>query len=712
MFIMGLRIRIHCIPALMTLLLVAQGPCFGITKIAVFPLVNKAQDKTLDWLGSLVPEYFSRHLQARPDVQVLEPTFLFPVDSAGWTMESDSVLRVHRLRWEWDAACGGAYAVINGRIACELRTLVLRNGAPVKKVIALSASPDSLAQLCFSAFTQYASLAGWSLTKEDYQSLKRPVSRSAQANATYLAGYGYEMHNNAPAAITSYARAVELDPSLAQALCRMARLFSVSGAVDKARPLFDRAVSAANGDPLVAAAAADFYVEHDLPARSSDFVKKNRAVLEQTAAGMAAMGKSLLVAGEAQRAVAMLTRAVARGPSDLDADFELGNACMVTGRFSQACDVFNRLVKYRPDYPRFYALLGASYRRGGLMMEASRVLEYGAKNYPDNIPVLVNLAQTYIDLAWYDKARQVLMHAQDLDADLPDIYVNLGVLAWHEGKLDDANRLLEKAARMGTNVQSALNNEGNILYVNGNAGKALDEYKKADRAGAKNESVLSNLANAYLSLGRLGDAEASLEALRSLSPGRVDVLQNLASLAEKRGKDADAVTYYRRLLELSPHDGDALVNMTALLIKLGEYKDAVDPLEAFLADHPADKKVLLMQADVYRRMGWYEVAVMKYQAITNDFANDAEGFLGMGRTMYDMFQFKGGAGCDSAISYLKKALALGPANPEPEYLMGLFSMNCERHPGLARDQWRAALSKATDPVMKTKLSELMEKADQ
>jgi tetratricopeptide (TPR) repeat protein len=460
----------------------------------------------------------------------------------------------------------------------------------------------------------------------------------------------------------------------------------------------------------VVAAAADFYVEHELPARSLDFVKKNQALLEQTAAGMVAMGKSLLVGGETQRAIAMLTRAVARGPSDLEADFELGKAFMLSDEFSQACDVFNRLVKYRPDCPRFYALLGASYRRGGLLMDASRVLEYGNKTYPGNIPMLVNLAQTYIDLGWYDRARQILVHAQDLDPDLPDIYVSLGVLAWHEGKLDDANRLLEKAAHMGTNVQSALNNEGNILYMNGKVDKALDEYKKADRAGAKNESVLSNLANAYRALGRPGDAAASLEALLSLSPERLDVLEELASLAEKRGKAADAVTYYRRVLELSPHDGDALVKMVTLMIKLGEYKGAVDPLEAYLADYPADKRVLLMQADLYRRMGWYEVALMKYRAITSDFASDAEGFLGMGRTLYDVFQFKNGTDFDNAITCLKKALELSPSNPEPEYLLGLIYMNCKGNPDLARDQWRAALSKATDPVMKTNLTELIEKA--
>jgi tetratricopeptide (TPR) repeat protein len=707
---MGLPTRTHSVAALITLLALVCGPCFGVTKIAVFPLVNKSQDKSLDWLASLVPEYFARHIPLCADLQVIDPTFLFSIDSTGWTMGSDSLLRTNWVRWGWNSACGGAFTVSNGRIFCEIRAVVLRNNKPVKKVFTENASMDSLSQACFSFFSQFVSLIGGNLTKEQYQEFKRPLSLNPQAYATFLAGYGYEMRNNTAAAITSYARAAELDPSMAPAWSRMASLFRTTGAFDKARQLFDRSLAAAGNDPAVIAAAADFMVEHDPPAKVYEFVKKNQQVLELTSDGMVAMGKSFLSGGESQRAIAMLTRAVARGPSDLSADFVLGKAYMAAGQFQQACDVFNRLVRYRPDYARFYALLGAAYRNSGHLMESLRVLERSAVNSPNDIPVLVNLAQTYIDLDLFQEAHQVLLHAQDLAPDIPDIYVNLGVLAWRTGKTDDAKRLLEKAAHMGTNVQSALNNEANILYINGNIRRALDVYKKADKAGAKNESVLSNLANAYLALNRLDEAAAALESVLSMSPERLDILGELASLAERRNRPSDAITYYRKILELSPHNVDALVRMATLMTKVGQFKEAVDPLDAYCSDYPNEKKVLLLQADVYRRMGWYEVALMKYQAIIRDFAGDAEGFVGMGRTMYDLFQYKNGTDYDNAISFLRTAVELNPSDPEPEYLVGLIYMNYKRNPDLAREQWRTALSKATDPDMKKMLADLLEKA--
>ena len=703
--------RRNAVPMLLLLgTLATCTPSYALTKIAVFPLVNKTQDKSLDWISALVPEYFSRQMPSCAGLQVLSPAFLFPVDSSGWNMDSDSLLKEHWTRWGWDAACGGAYTVASGRIFCELRTLVLHNGVPIKKVVSLDAPLDLAAELCFRLFTQFASVAGYTLTKANYQALRRPVTQNSRAYATYCAGYGFEMRGNVPAALTSYARAVEIDPSFAHALYRMARLSRAAGDIEAARRLFQKAVALSGSSPDITAAAADFYVDHGRPDRALDFVKNNRAVLERTPEGLMALGKSFLFSGELQRAIAMLARGVAAGPADLEPEFALGRAYIAAGEFSEACEVFNRLVKYRPDCTRYYALLGAAYRSSGRLMEANHVLEFCARNNPDDVPVLVNLAQTYIELSWYDKARQLLLHAQDLNPDLPDICVNLGVLAWYTGKPEEANRLFEKAARMGKNIPSAANNEANVLFLSGMKGRALDQYRKADRIGAKNEVVLCNLANACLALGRLDDAASSFEAALALSPARIDVLENLAAIAVKRKKNADAVVYYRKILEQDPRNQDALVKMAELMMAAGQFKEAAEPIDAYLSDMPNEKKILLLQADLYRRMGWYEVAVMKYQVITHDFPGDAEGYLGLGKSMFDLIQFKNSRDFDKTIYVFTTAARLAPGAWEPEYIMGLIYMDYKGSPDLAKEQWRSALSKAKDPDTKKKLNELIERA--
>ncbi|HUI92682.1 MAG TPA: tetratricopeptide repeat protein [Chitinivibrionales bacterium] len=697
-------------PAILIFALAAVFPSFALTKIAVFPLVNKTQDKVYDWISALVPEYFSRHMLNCAELQALSPVFLFSADSTAWTMDSDSLLKEHRARWGWDAACGGTFTVSSGRIFCELRTMTVRGDTPVKTVVSQIASIDSAVPLCAGLFAKFAAAIGYALTKADDQALRRALSQSSGAYATYCAGYWFELRGNTAAALTSYARAAEMDPSFGHALFRMARLSRISGDITAARLLFHKAVALSGDAPEVTAAAANFLEDYDLPDKALAFVNKNQPALERSADGMMALGKSYLISGDLQRAIALLVRSVASGPADLEPEFALGKAYLAAGDFTSACDVFNRLVKYRPDCTRYDALLGAAYRNTGRLMEAVHVLEYSAKGHPDDVPVLVNLAQAYLELSWYEKARQLLLHAQELDPDLPDITVNLGVLAWYTGKPDEASRLFEKAARMGTNMQSALNDEANVLLLSGTAGPALGKYRKADRIGAKNGAVLCNLGNTCIALGRLGDAASAFEAALALAPARIDILEKLASIAVMRKKNADAVGYYRRILEQDSRDQDALVKMAELMAGLGQFKEAVEPVEAYLAEMPGEKKIMLLQADLYRQMGWYEVAVVKYQGVTHDFPNDADGYMGLGKSMFDVIQYKNGTNFERTLEVLRTALRLAPGSWEPEYIMGLIYLDYDRHPDQARGMLQSALSKTKDPETVRKISELIEKA--
>jgi tetratricopeptide (TPR) repeat protein len=699
---------IICILSLVALLGI---PACAVTKIVIFPLVNKSGDRNIEWAGYVAAEGFDRLRQYCSDLQVISPAFLFPVDSSGWDMNNDSLLKLHWVRWGWNVACGGAYGVsAQGKINCEMRVLLLKNGRPQKKALTVSVPADSADALAGQLFAQVASLIGYTLSKSEIQSIRRPVSRSPAARATYCAGFGYEMRNEIPGALTSYARCFELDPSCAYACYRMARLYRACGDMNRARECFGRAVSLAPGEPVIVACAADFYACNDPASKALDFIRKHDAVLEQTAEGMTAIGNSLLISGELQRGIAMLTRAVAKGPPDNETDFILGRAYISGGDFAKATDVFNRLVRYQPECSRFFALLGAAYRRGGRLMESLKVLEQSNAATPGNVALQVNLAQTYFDLGWYDKAGLVLLEALRKNPDIPDIYVDLGVLSWYTGKHTEASGYFEKASHMGKNMQSALNNEANILIISGNVNKAIDLYKKADKVGGRNEVILSNLANAYLARNRFEDAAACFDAVLALSPGRLEVLEKCAYVAEKRGRESDAILYLRKILELSPHNKDALARLSGIMMKRKQFKDAIDPVEAYLNDLPLDKQFLLLCAELYRQMGWYEVAIMKYEAIVKDFPDQPGGYLGLGRSMFDLFQFKNGRDYDKAIFYLKSAVDLDKSNPEPEYIMGMIYLDYKNYRELALDSFKAALSKAADPVMKKTLSDLIEKA--
>jgi tetratricopeptide (TPR) repeat protein len=684
---------------------------YAVTKIAVMPLVNKSGDVELDWVAACPAEGFLRRAQQASDVadiQVLDATFLFPADSAAWRMTSDSLLKLHWQRWAWNAVCGGVYTFSQGRVFCDLRLLYVKNGRLQKKIIRESAVADSLDAMTGKLFDQVTQVLGCQYTSVQPVSA---VSDNPAAYATYCAGYLHEMQKSSAGALSAYGRAFELDQSSGVIASRMAKLYRECGMMDTAGKWFDIAVKNSHGSIAVLTAAADFYLEHNSSAKAFRFTKDNMTLLEQSADGMVVIGKQFVLSGEIQRGIAMLTRAVAKGPSDLEADFMLGRAYLTSGEFAKAIDVFNRLVKCDPNNPRFFALLGSAYRSSGKLMESQTLLERICHQYPGNLTVQTNLAHTYFALGWYEKAYQILVPALEKNPDIPDLYIDAGIVSWFMGKQTEAGTYFTKAQLTSGNMQSAFNNQANVLFLTGDKNKAIDLYKKADKFGGRNESVLTNLAYAYLDKNRLDDAAACFDMVLSLSPSRLDVLSQCATIAEKSGRISDAMNYYRKIIEYTKHNEDALMHLAGLLKKQGMFKDALEIVEGYISDYPNSKRMLLLQAQLYADMKWYEVALQKYQGLVHDFPKDADGYLGCGRIMYTIFNEKNGTEYDQAIFYLKSAADLAKDNPEPDYLMGMIYLEYKNYRDLALDSFRAGLSKANDVAWKKKLGDCIAKAE-
>ena len=571
---------------------------------------------------------------------------------------------------------------------------------------------EAVERLCDDLFLRALAALGLKLSPPDERFVMRPVTREAAAYPTYAAGFGYEMRRDFPAAITAYCRVVELDPSCAAALCRIGKVYAAGNAIDSARLYFNKCASLGREDAEIVADIADFYTDRELPEKALEYIRDNSTALEQTSSGMKVIGKSFLLSGEPQRAVAMLNRAIALGPADLETDFIIGKAYLSLGDFAKASDVFNRLVKCRPDCMRYYALLGTAYRSSGRLMESAKVLENAAKMDPGNIQICMSLAQTYFAIGWYKAARQSLLRAQEKKPEVPEIYVDLGVVLWHSGNHDEAAAMLKRAETMGMTKQSVLTNEANILFLSGNIKKAISWYRKADKAGKKSEIVLMNLGNAYRAVNKLGEAFQCYNEVLSMSPDRLDVLALQADIAEKRKKADEAENFYRKIIDLSPHDEAAIERLFALEAGQGRFKEALEPLEAYLNDFPNNKKMLLLQADCYHKMEWYEVATMKYQTIIRDFPESGEGYLGMGKCMYDAIRFKNAKDYDKAIYYLKIAGDKNAGDPEPDYLIGMLYMDYKNYRELAADHWKKALAKTTDVSMRKTLNKLIAKAGQ
>lgn len=665
---------------------------------AVFPLTNETGNVLYRWVGYGIAETISRKLKALDHFQVWDPIFLFHADSTGYNMDADSALTMHRNRWLWDVAIGGSYSVSGDSLKAILR-LVWATGReePLSVSIKHGGNVANFFPFTTELLFKMFDVIRYSASGSDSAALRRNLSCTMESYRTFAAGYGFEMNGAVDAALTAYLHAEELDKQWALPPLRQGLLLRRGNDFTGAAAAFERAYAIDRENPYTTAAYADFLVTTATPATSFKFVNAQRSILSRTPLGMKAMGEMYIAGGEFQRGIALLTKAVAFGPSDLAIEHALGTAYSTAGDFARAADIFNHLIQYRPYNVRYYASLGGAYRKAGRLMESTIVLESAEKIEPDNTMILVDLAHTYIRLGWYEKAGQLLLRAREIAPELADVNTNLGVVYWYQGKKAEASACFEKASLVATNRQAALNNLGNVLFINGDIATSIDAYRRADKAGRKNEVVLYNLAVAHLARRNFKKGAAYFDQVLRLQPDRVDILVDQAAIAMRIQRFDAAEGYYRRILELLPDHEPALRGLAEILFKQKRFKDAIQPIEDFLARQPMSREFMLMLATAYERMAWYEVALMKYQAVVKEFPQDSSGYLGVGECMFALIQEKGLQNYDDAILALKKASDYAVHNPRPDMLIGRIYADYKGYRELAIDHWKKALERAVDP---------------
>ncbi len=678
-------------------------------RFAIFPFSDEKPSELNEWARYAIPQLCFIKLHSLSGINVWDPVALFQIDSVAPSMDDDSLLLLHKNRWQWDVLIGGAFHIDEDTL--KIKTNVIWASGKqenLKMELKFNAKVNEFDSISTALVMKVLSVIKHGITKDDSITIKKRLFTTKNAFQTYALGLGYEMHSDFNSAVTAYNRAVEIDPDFAYAWCSLSNLYDKSGRYDSALKGFQQIQNCKYKDELTIAKAADYYIDRTAPAIGLKYVDDNKNYLDKTAEGQCAMGKGYLAQGEYQRAFALLTKAVASGPSNLDIQFTLGNAYLLAGEYRKASDIFNELIKNNPYYLRYYSSLGAAYRNSGRLMESSMILEAALKIDPNNTMIMIDLSNTYFKLKWYQKARQLIQHAIDLDPQLDIAYVNLGVVCWYEGLRVDAERNFDYASKIAVTQRASLNNLANLYILEDNYRKAIKLYKKANKSGKKNAVVQYNLAEAYLKTGQLKKAIYYLNEYLRLSPERIDILLQAALLAEKVNRLSDAESYYHKILELYPYHRLALSNYVKILAAKKRFQEAVKPVENYLDHFPTDKDMLVLQGRIYYDMGWYEVAIMKYNFITRDFPDAAEGYCGVAKCMYDLVRFKNASNYDQTIYALKQASEHDPDNPEPDLLAGTIYYDYKHYREFALEHFEKALSRSRNvkeqQIIRTKIS--------
>lgn len=222
------------------------------------------------------------------------------------------------------------------------------------------------------------------------------------------------------------------------------------------------------------------------------------------------------------------------------------------GRFSEASQIYRKILAINPRHPDCLHLLGLiAYQAGNL--------------------------ETAADLI----CKAITIHKTGTS-----YYVNLGTVLQAQGKLDEAVALYRHALTLKPNLTEIHVNLGNVLLAQGELAESVACFERALALKPDSAEAHNNLANALQSQGKLDDALAIYERALTIKPDYAEVHYNMGSVRRAQDKLDAAIACYSCALGILPSYPEAHYNLGNVLREQGKVDEALAEYEFALTQRP------------------------------------------------------------------------------------------------------------------------------
>lgn len=324
--------------------------------------------------------------------------------------------------------------------------------------------------------------------------------------------------------------------------------------------------------------------------------------------------------GDADAALAALTRATGLLPHDPDVHYNLGNSYLERQQFSEAVACYTRAVALQPGYMAAHYNLAkawqgrhhldeaeSSYRTvltlqpgfadamGGLGVvlhaagkpdDAAKWLHRAAESNPADPMHHTNLANVLHALGRDHEAELTLRRALQIDAHAWQPLTNLANILLGQKRLQEAESLYVQVLQLREQDAEVWLQLGNCLFAQNRFGEAEIAYRESLCHAADNAEAHNHLGITLRETGRLELAEQSYrEALRR-RPDYMEAHNNLGNVLRELDRIPEAEACFHRALAIDPDYTEAHNNLGIALKAAGRLDEARAALEQAIRLNP------------------------------------------------------------------------------------------------------------------------------
>jgi tetratricopeptide (TPR) repeat protein len=211
-----------------------------------------------------------------------------------------------------------------------------------------------------------------------------------------------------------------------------------------------------------------------------------------------------------------------------NARHEFGVALVQAGRVPEAMQVFEEVLRLRPDYAEAHIALGTALLQLGRVQEAVEHFQQALQIEPDFAVAHYNLGIAFVKQGRLQEAIDHYEQAVQLEPDFAVAHYNLGIAFVKQGRLQEAIKHYEQALRIQPDYADAHNTLAIALIQLGRAREAIKHWQQALQINPDLAEAHYNLGVALEQAGRVPEAIGHYEQALRINPDFVEAQSNLA----------------------------------------------------------------------------------------------------------------------------------------------------------------------------------------